>query len=402
MNDRDAPGQPHRRPGRSAATADAQGCSGGEPSRPVAPVAALLTPPGRGALAVVGVAGPGAGDLVTRLFRPFAGGLPASGVRVGRWAPVLPGGAGEEVVVTVVPKGGWSVHEVHCHGGAAAPAHVLGGLAAGGATVIDWRQWLGHLGTGVVDIEAREALCRVGGPRAASILARQLTGTLDRAFADLRRLVDENPAAARALGSRLRAAAVIGLRLVDPWRVVLAGPVNAGKSSLVNALAGHARSIVSPVPGTTRDLLVTPVVLHGWEIDLVDTAGHRAPGEPAAPTESAGIAAAARAAADADLVLLVREAGAAAPPVVGPADLVVVTKHDRVPNAHVPRGAIATSAITGTGIDTLAKAIVARLVPTGRSDPDLLVGAVPFTARQIAEIDAILGGPGPPEGDLDQ
>ena len=76
----------------------------------------------------------------------------------------------------------------------------------------------------------------------------------------------------------------VGLRLVKPWRVVVSGPVNAGKSSLVNALAGFSRSIVSAEPGTTRDVLETRIVLDGWEIDLIYTAGLREPDEVASAT----------------------------------------------------------------------------------------------------------------------
>ena len=78
---------------------------------------------------------------------------------------------------------------------------------------------------------------------------------------------------AKAVINRLERASRIGLRLAQPWRVVLLGPVNAGKSSLINALAGYDRSIVSPHAGTTRDVLETRVVIDGWSVDFIDTAG---------------------------------------------------------------------------------------------------------------------------------
>ena len=114
-----------------------------------------------------------------------------------------------------------------------------------------------------------------------------------------------------------------------PWRVVLGGAVNAGKSSLVNALVGHARSIVTAVPGTTRDLVETRIVLDGWEVDLVDTAGLRGAAEGVDAVERAGIDRAVAAAEDADLVLRIAPAGGGPPPAPAHSrELVVVTKGD--------------------------------------------------------------------------
>jgi tRNA modification GTPase len=169
----------------------------------------------------------------------------------------------------------------------------------------------------------------------------------------------------------------VGLRLTRPWRVVVAGEVNAGKSSLVNALAGYARSIVSAEPGTTRDLLETRLVLDGWEIDLVDTAGLR--DEAGGNVERAGIERAVAAAADADLVLRVGGGG-----VGDPRDLAVATKCDLGPSGlRSEAGVICTSTVTGAGIAELAAAIVRRLVPEEHEEPTLLTGPVPFTERQM-------------------
>ena len=178
------------------------------------------------------------------------------------------------------------------------------------------------------------------------------------------------------------------LRLTRPWRVVVIGSVNAGKSSLVNALAGYARSIVSPEAGTTRDLLETRIVLDGWEVDLVDTAGLRQDDSSAAllaPTERAGIERALAASAVADLSLRVVEAGLPAS-TPAPRELLVRSKADLAGGGTAKRheGEVWTSVVTGAGIAELAAAIVRRLVPEETDEPGLLAGAVPFTERQVA------------------
>jgi tRNA modification GTPase len=206
-------------------------------------------------------------------------------------------------------------------------------------------------------------------------------------------------AEARVALDRLSRAARVGLRLARPWRVVLAGSVNAGKSSLVNALAGHARSIVSPEPGTTRDLLETRIVLDGWEIDLVDTAGLREDGgdDEAIGVEQAGIARAIAACEEADLVLRVvdgRQVGMGTPAVTANRELVVASKADLLGGAvHAVEisGVVWTSGTSGAGVAALATEIVRRLVPEEAQEPALLDGGVPFTDRQVALVEGLRG-----------
>lgn len=376
---------------------------GGYPTRASAvepPQVALLTPLGRGALAVVGVVGADAARFVARLFAP-RGARPVhetnqrgsvegpAEVRFGRWLGHV-GGVGEDVVAVVWPGG--DRIEVHCHGGMAAAEGVITSLEAAGARRVSWRHWLASLGEDEWAIEVREALAGVRGPKAARILSRQLAGGWGSAWRRLEAAAAANRASeVVADGTRLLAAARVGLRLTRPWRVVLIGRVNAGKSSLVNALAGHARCIVTPVPGTTRDLVETRLVLDGWEVDLVDTAGLRACHESVDAIERAGIERALTAAAAADLVVhVVPVDGGAAPSGVAPHHLVVRSRADlAVPGDPGRAGSaddLMTSAVTGLGIEALAAAIVARLVPEERDDPALFAGAVPVTPRQVAAL----------------
>lgn len=359
---------------------------------------ALLTPMGRGALAVVGVAGPSAGQLVTRLFsprgpRPLAD-RPDDAVVFGRWENTA-GVAGEELVVV---RRAADHFEIHCHGGLAASEAVIASLERLGALRQAWPEWLRSGGMPAIEVEAREALTMAGGPKAARILSRQLAGGLEAAFTLVERLVAERRVVeARAALDRLARAARVGLRLVRPWRVVLAGSVNAGKSSLVNALAGHARAIVSSEPGTTRDLLETRVVLEGWEVDLIDTAGLRDDGGAGGglgSVERAGMARAISACEGADLVLRVVAADEqvdSASAAEQDRALLVRSKADLAEGdaANCSMGGVWTSAVTGAGIPALVAEIVRRLVPEEAGEPELLSGAVPFTERQVALVERL-------------
>lgn len=338
---------------------------------------------------MVGVHGVGALRLVEGAFRPRGGPVaawPVGRVGLGSWRGAADAALPPEDVVVVRTAGGF---EIHCHGGLAASAAILGDLENAGARSVTTEAWAEESG-GVVASETLPLFSRVRGPRAARILARQHAGLLARAFATLESYVScGETVAAETLGTRLLAAGRIGTRLERPWRVAVVGPVNAGKSSLVNALAGHARSIVSPEPGTTRDAVETALVLGGFEVILVDTAGFptgdgRSPGA----TESAGIARAEAERRRADLVLRVVEADAPSPP---PSDeLVVRSKVDLVPGAATGPDEVATSAATGAGIDRLGRAIQTRLFPELVADAALLEGPVPFLESHLDRVRTLL------------
>ena len=77
-----------------------------------------------------------------------------------------------------------------------------------------------------------------------------------------------------------------GRHLLTPFDVVLAGPANVGKSSLINALVGYNRAIVYDAPGTTRDVITAETAIDGWPVTLSDTAGLRDSDDP---LEMAGV-----------------------------------------------------------------------------------------------------------------
>ncbi len=140
--------------------------------------------------------------------------------------------------------------------------------------------------------------------------------------------------------------------LRDGFTVVIAGPPNAGKSTLMNALAGRDVAIISPIPGTTRDLIEVFLDLRGYPVILVDTAGMR---ESADPIEQEGVARARRRAKSADLTLWLNDGGDDPAPDMGSPTLAVRTKIDLAETRacrHDPAG-LAISAKTGAGVDRL-------------------------------------------------
>jgi tRNA modification GTPase len=161
---------------------------------------------------------------------------------------------------------------------------------------------------------------------------------------------------------------------IKPWKVVLCGPPNVGKSSLINALVGFERAIVSDLPGTTRDVLRQRTVIGGWPIQLSDTAGLRTVDDP---LEATAIARGIEAMESADCVIDVAawdNAGrmARAERVVQTSDLLVCNKADLLPELSLEDGTVldeahtkrlAVSAKTGQQIDRLLREILDRLVP---------------------------------------
>jgi tRNA modification GTPase len=145
-------------------------------------------------------------------------------------------------------------------------------------------------------------------------------------------------------------------RLRDGFTVVIAGPPNVGKSTLMNALAGRDVAITSPMPGTTRDLIEVFLDLRGYPVILVDTAGIR---ESQDPIEQEGVARARRRAESADLTLWLDDGGVSLAPRSESSTLLVRTKTDRKEAQASPAGAeeLAISAKTGGGVDRLLDVI---------------------------------------------
>lgn len=279
--------------------------------------------------------------------------------------------------------------ELHTHGGVAVRAAVLGalsrlpGLRAAEPGEFTRRAFL----SGRMDLSAVEGLAdlidaETEAQRRQAL--RQLEGALAGKVADWReRLADALALAEAGLdftdeadvsaSAHSEAAAIFhavrvevdvelaragqGERLREGFVVVIAGPPNAGKSTLLNALARREVAIVSPHAGTTRDAIEVRCDLGGLPVTFVDTAGLR---QAADAVEQEGIARTRQRAREADLVLWLTEADAAAvsPEGFGVPVVTVGTKRDLAPVLAGPD--LAISARTGDGLDRLVALVRGR------------------------------------------
>ncbi len=152
-----------------------------------------------------------------------------------------------------------------------------------------------------------------------------------------------------------------GERIRDGYRIAIIGPPNAGKSSLLNALAKREAAIVSDIPGTTRDVVEVRLVLAGYPVWIADTAGLR---EAADAVEAEGVRRALARAEEADLRIAVVEVGQGVPPeleaAVRDGDLLVRSKADRIA-AHSSGDMLEVSALTGIGLRLLHSQIEERV-----------------------------------------
>ena len=279
-------------------------------------VFAVLTPPGRGGIAVIRCVGPGAEAALARCFRPAARGKKLSqnegchpqtkfggAVSTSHSTPkqhrlgVAPESGSFEIVSKTLPDAGAILYghvvdaedrpldeillcrtaaqefEVNCHGGPAAVEAVGGRLESLGLARVDADRLLEVEGIAPVEREARRALRRATTPLAARILLDQLNGAMARAVTEIEAglaATGKGVRSLKSLGLLTPSAAIdvllehwntCGRFLARPPRVAIAGLPNSGKSTLLNRLVGADRVITSPVPGTTRDTVEVEAAL---------------------------------------------------------------------------------------------------------------------------------------------
>lgn len=373
------------------------------------PWVAVLTPRGRGAVASLLLNAP-VEWLAGVPFRPVRGGaladLPIDRIAFGHWGEVVR----EEVVVCRTSE---RQFEIHCHGGVAAVDRILRDLRDCGASVIDAFD-AARRSQGLLPAEVARALAGTRSLAAAQVVVEQRsvweatlrtwrerwasvrrpeativegTSVLPPEYAEVRRQWRDEISAILRWAEWAR-------HLVEPFLIVVAGPPNAGKSSLVNRLLGYERTIVYHRPGTTRDVVTGETVLHGWPVRLADTAGVR---QTEDALEREGIRRARSQAERADLVVWLDDR--TQPPVrlsdwadVMARAVLVEHKADQAAHAswqHRPDRGMPVSSKTGAGVDRLVQTLIERLEPI-RPGPGQPVPLTPEMVSWLQRLDRAL------------
>ncbi len=364
-------------------------------------ICALATAPGTGGLAVLRVSGPAAFAAVDAVTRRGAcaehmGHTLHRARIVGTDGTVI-----DDVLIAVfhTPRSytGEDVAEISCHGSPLIAGQILARLLASGARLarpgeFTQRAYL----NGKMDLAQAEAvgdLIAAQTKLAQTQARRQSEGYLSRAVGGLRdgllgvlaqieASIDfpeevgelDTDACASALGTvlgqieALLATAGRGILTREGLHIVLAGRPNVGKSSLLNALLRSDRAIVSPVPGTTRDVIEETLALGGIALKISDTAGLR---ETADAVEQIGVARTQASLDRADFVLLILDAAvgetledaALRQSLATRPHLVVWNKWDLSQNALLPAdGDLAVSALTGWNLGALEAAMTTQVL----------------------------------------
>jgi len=178
-------------------------------------------------------------------------------------------------------------YELHCHGGAAVGQWLSRTLEALGCPRAEPLPVWHRRHSPTVE-RAWHDLPRTATPLSAGILLEQARGALHRSLAQLVEILstgETQPAQQRI--EELLSTFTVGRHLLEPFRVLLAGPTNAGKSSLLNRLLGYRRAVTHTQSGTTRDILTADAVCRGFAVTLIDGAGIRT--DSSDPLERAGM-----------------------------------------------------------------------------------------------------------------
>ncbi|MEW6523557.1 MAG: tRNA uridine-5-carboxymethylaminomethyl(34) synthesis GTPase MnmE [Bacillota bacterium] len=411
-------------------------------------IVAVSTAPGEAGIGLIRMSGPDAAAICRRVFRTTRGrrlrSLESHRVYYGQVCHPVTGEPVDEVLVTFMgsPRSYTreDVVEVGCHGGVWPMRRVLQLLVSAGARLAGPGEFTRRaFVNGRIDLAQAEAVCEVIRARSEAALKQamqQLEGALSRRVRELSHDVVGLTAAIAAsvdfpeydveeisrrdvrrgleqvLGEvrELLRRAGEGRVVREGVRTVIAGKPNVGKSALLNAIVGRERAIVTPVAGTTRDVIEEAVVVRGVSLVVADTAGIRHTEDA---VEQQGVERAQRAIAEADLLLAVfddsrpldQDDTAVADLALGRVAVAVVNKVDLRVNAWdesrvrtllgtVPL--VRVSAATGEGLDQLFATIhglfiQGELASTG---PPLVAGVRHITCLQTAAtaLEAALAG----------
>ena len=392
-------------------------------------ISQIATPQGTGGIGIIRVSGADALRIARMVFRPVRGPLGEIAPYTARYGKIVAADG------TIIDDGlllymraphsytGEDVVELQCHGGAVVLREVLlrtweAGARPAAPGEFTKRAFLhGRIdltrAEGVMELIAAKSVrsARAARERMAGALSKEITAIRQRLLGAIARIeagIDfpeddiptassaalmEDIRAAKEAVERLRAGANAGRILREGVKTVIVGRPNVGKSSLLNALVGTERAIVTDVPGTTRDIIEEEVSIDGIPLRLLDTAGLRAAEDT---VERLGVARTEQHLGDAELILAVFDSSAA----LTDEDRELIARL-RTMNAHIiilcnkedcasvlrvtdfdeiNAPVLMISAQAGTGLDALRETIAARVRAL---EGDLGDGALPNKEREI-------------------
>lgn len=361
-------------------------------------IAAVITAPGRAAVGIIRVSGPEAVQIAAALYEGRAD-LSTAATHTIHYGWVCDGQRRVDEALFLLMRApasytGEDVVEIQCHGGHVSTQEILRLVLRQGARLAEAGEFTKRAFiNGKLDLTRAEAVMDIVEAESDAALAQavaQKSGLLEARIRDARekvlelvafiqadldypeddieRLSDDELAvrvgAVRADLAVLIQTAQRGRIYREGIRMVIMGAPNVGKSSLLNALLGRDRAIVTDIAGTTRDVVTEHLTIHGVPVEILDTAGIR---ETEDRIEAIGVERAREASREADLVLYVMDASrgmsdedeAQLAALRGKAVLLVANKSDLAPQALLPEGvpAVRTCAKEAKGIAALEDAI---------------------------------------------
>ncbi len=399
--------------------------SSSNPSNQEETIAAISTPFGESGIGVVRVSGSSAESIARRLFKPKKGQsrFISHQFHYGEIVDNQSGKAVDEVLIVLMKSPRTytreDIVEIHCHGGYFILQKVLELVLREGARMAQPGEFTRRAFlNGRIDLTQAEAvidLIKARTEASLEIANQQLRGWLYKGLAELKARLIEHLALIEAhidfteeelepiVFGDLRRDLKSMIRQLDGWissyeegkifregiSCAIAGKTNVGKSSLLNVLLKEERAIVTPIPGTTRDVIEEVLNIHGIPVRLMDTAGLR---KPADSIEREGVRRAKERVADSDFVLLMldgsRELDADDVEILGETEgkkrVVILNKNDlpqRISSEEVRKRfkdepVISISALNNEGIDNLKKTIYNSLLHRDvRATPEHLVVA---------------------------
>jgi len=304
-------------------------------------IAAIATAPGMGGIGIIRISGPEAERILREIFRPagISAEAPWESHRM-MFGQILDGEETLDECMAVVMRGPKSytredVAEIQSHGGTQVLQRILGAVTGRGARIAEAGEFTRRAFlNGRIDLSRAEAvmrLIRAGGEQERRAAVRQMSGgTADfirkasdelyslqaglAACIDYPEEISDEEGAGTLREGLMRLTETLksaiderSARLIhDGMQVTLFGIPNAGKSSLLNALIGQEKAIVTEIPGTTRDTVEGEMTLDGIRVHLTDTAGMR---DTEDPIERIGVERSERARQNADITMLILDSG---------------------------------------------------------------------------------------------